>query len=256
MPLLTVDDLHVAYGNVHAVRGVGFEVVEGEVLGVIGANGAGKSSLLKAVTGAVPALQGRVTLEGRELAGTSVAARVRAGLALSPEGRGVLPGLSVAKNLELGYYATRGIGRREKTRRLTEAFELFPILGERRDQPAQTLSGGEAAMLSVARALMAKPRVVFLDEPTLGLAPVVSSRLFEHIAALRSAGLTMVIVEQRATELFEVADRVLQMRQGAVQSIARVDELDAAALSRLYFGDEQGGEEHVGDAAEESPSRA
>ncbi|GAW52391.1 MULTISPECIES: ABC transporter ATP-binding protein [unclassified Nocardioides] len=236
-PLLSVDDVHVTYGSVHAVRGVSLDVADGEVLGIIGANGAGKSSLLNAVMGIVTPSAGRVVVDGKDVTGKPVAEHVRLGLGLSPEGRGILPGLSVRENLELGTYPSRGLRARDRRERLDEAFELFPVLGERANQDAQTLSGGEAAMLSVARALVSKPKVLLLDEPTLGLAPVMSQRLFERIDALKATGLSMVIVEQRATELFQVADRILQVRQGEAEMVDGVSSLDVAALERLYFGE-------------------
>jgi branched-chain amino acid transport system ATP-binding protein len=235
-PILRVRGLHVSYGSVHAVRDVDLDVRSGEVLGVIGANGAGRSSLVNAIVGLVPAQRGSVELRSRDLTSAPVTERVRAGIAVSPEGRGILPGLTVRENLELGAYSVR---RRDKTLlpdRLRDAFAVFPVLAQRGRQMAQTLSGGEAAMLSVARALMSGPSLLLLDEPTLGLAPIMRQRLFERLAVLKSAGLAMIIVEERATELLAVADRFLQMRQGEAVGMASADEVDAESLTRLYFG--------------------
>jgi branched-chain amino acid transport system ATP-binding protein len=236
MPVLSAEDVHIHYGSVRAVQGVTFDVQEGEVLGVIGANGAGKSTLLKGLVGLVPLAAGTVHLDGADVSHVPAERRVRRGVALSPEGRGVLTGMSVRENLELGAYSAAHTSRREIRERLAETFELFPVLADRQAQPAQTLSGGEAAMLSVGRAFVAQPRVLLLDEPTLGLAPIMSERLFERIGALKARGMTMVIVEQRATALFDVADRVLQMKQGVQQGLSNVGELDAEALTHLYFG--------------------
>lgn len=233
---LQVRGLHVSYGSVHAVRGIDLDVAAGEVLGVIGANGAGKSSLINAIAGAVRASSGSVRLNSTDLSSAPVTDRVRAGIAVSPEGRGILAGMSVEENLQLGAYSVR---RRDKAllgTRLQEAFEVFPVLEKRRKQAAQTLSGGEAVMLSVARALMSGPSLLLLDEPTLGLAPIMRHRVFELIAVLKETGLAMIVVEQRAAELLEVSDRLLQMRQGERAGTTSSDDVDVESLSRLYFG--------------------
>lgn len=235
-PTLEVRGLHVSYGSVHAVRDVDLEVGTGEVLGVIGSNGAGKSSLVNAVAGAVKARSGSVSLLGRDLTAAPVNDRVKAGIAVSPEGRGVLPGMSVEENLRLGAYSVRTRDKGKLAGRMQEAFDIFPVLSDRRAQPAQTLSGGEAAMLSVARALMSGPKLLLLDEPTLGLAPIMRARLFERLALLKEAGLAMVIVEQRAAELLDISDRLLQMRQGEAVGTTSSGEVDAESLARLYFG--------------------
>lgn len=232
---LEITDLRVSYGSVIAVRGVDLEVRPGEVLGVLGANGAGKSSLVNAIMGGVPAT-GMIRLGERVLSDLPTTRRVRSGIALSPEGRGILSGMSVEENLLLGAYSVR---RRDKAKldgRLRDVFSVFPVLEERRAQAAQTLSGGEAAMLSVARALMSGPSLLLLDEPTLGLAPIMRRRLFERLALLKDTGIAMIIVEQRASELLEVADRLLQMRQGEAVATTTTDGVDADTLARLYFG--------------------
>jgi len=233
---LRVHGLNVSYGSVHAVRDIDLEVASGEVLGVIGANGAGKSSLLNAIAGVVKASGGTIMLGGTDISRAAVTERVRAGLAVSPEGRGILADMTVEENLQLGAYSVRKRDRTLLAGRLADAFDIFPVLGDRRHQPAQTLSGGEAAMLSVARALMSGPKLLLLDEPTLGLAPIMRQRLFERIAALKETGLAMVIVEQRATELLDVSDRLLQMKQGESAGISRASDMDAESLAHLYFG--------------------
>lgn len=232
---LEITDLRVSYGSVNAVRGVDLEVRPGEVLGVLGANGAGKSSLVNAIMGAVPHT-GTIKLGNQVISNLPVTGRVRSGIALSPEGRGILSGMSVEENLLLGSYSVR---RRDKTKlagRLKEILSIFPVLEDRRGQAAQTLSGGEAAMLSVARALMSGPSLLLLDEPTLGLAPIMRRRLFERLDLLKGTGIAMVIVEQRASELLEVADRLLQMKQGEAVATTSTKDVDAEALARLYFG--------------------
>jgi branched-chain amino acid transport system ATP-binding protein len=233
---LQVRGLNVSYGSVHAVRDIDLDVAPGEVLGVIGANGAGKSSLVNAIAGAVKASSGTISIGPQDISRAPVTQRVRAGIAVSPEGRGILADMSVEENLRLGAYSVRKRDKALLAGRLADAFEIFPVLSERRAQPAQTLSGGEAAMLSIARALMSGPTLLLLDEPTLGLAPIMRQRLFERIAALKQTGLAMVIVEQRATELLDVSDRLLQMKQGESAGISRADDMNAEGLARLYFG--------------------
>jgi branched-chain amino acid transport system ATP-binding protein len=244
---LDIRDLRVAYGSVNAVRGVELSVAPGEVLGVLGANGAGKSSLVNAIVGAVPST-GSIVLGERNISDLPVTERVRAGIALSPEGRGILSGMSVEENLLLGSYSVRRRDKAKLAARLDEVFTVFPVLRDRRDQAAQTLSGGEAAMLSVGRALMSGPSLLLLDEPTLGLAPIMRRRLFERLAVLKETGLAMVIVEQRASELLEVADRLLQMRQGEAVATTTTKDVDADALARLYFGSAATPSPHQTDA--------
>lgn len=245
---LEIRDLRVSYGSVNAVRGVELSVAPGEVLGVLGANGAGKSSVVNAIIGAVPST-GSIMLGEHRLSDLPVTQRVRAGVALSPEGRGILSGMSVAENLLLGSYSVRRRDRAKLAARLDEVFTVFPVLRDRRDQAAQTLSGGEAAMLSVGRALMSGPSLLLLDEPTLGLAPIMRRRLFERLAVLKETGLAMVIVEQRASELLEVADRLLQMRQGEAVATTTTQDVDADALARLYFGGGAAPAAHDSDAS-------
>lgn len=235
MTILEASDIHVAYGSVNAVRGVSLTVSAGEVLAVIGANGAGKSSLLGALMGLVPS-RGRVVVAGEDLSGASVKRRVSSGLSMSPEGRGILSGLTVRENLEMGTFGARGMSRQRRGERLDLAFDLFPILRTRSSQPAQTLSGGEAAMLSVARSLMPDPKVVLLDEPTLGLAPVVSARLFEQIHLMKESGITMIIVEQRVAGLLAIADSVLQMKNGSAEPPRSPDQFGKSEIDALYFG--------------------
>lgn len=247
MALLAVTDVVVHYGSVQAVHGVSLSLDDGQVLGVLGPNGAGKSSLLKCIAGVVRQRSGTISLNGRDLKGLRVQRRVGLGVVLAPEGRGLLAGMTVEENLRLGGYASAGrLSQSEVRSRLAEAISLFPTLGERRVQTAGSLSGGEASMLTVARALMSKPAVLLLDEPTLGLAPLAAQALFERLQTLKVAGQAMVIVEQRAVGLLEVADRVVVMNRGDV--IREVDStaVDVGDLLADYFGQPQAGSSPAG----------
>jgi branched-chain amino acid transport system ATP-binding protein len=232
--VLTVEQLSVRYGSAEAVHDVSLTVEEGEVVGVLGPNGAGKSTTLSAVAGLVRPASGRITVAGLPVDGWSVERRVRAGLALVAEGRRVLAPLTVEENLRLGAYALRD--RKAVAERLDEAFAMFDVLAERRGQLAGTLSGGEAAMLVVARALMSRPRLLLLDEPTLGLAPLASARLFTRLAELKAAGMPMLIVEQKASGLLDVVDRVAVLAQGRIVAERRAVDMDPGELQSLYLG--------------------
>jgi branched-chain amino acid transport system ATP-binding protein len=233
---LHVRDLRVRYGGVAAVQGVTLTVRPGEVVGLAGPNGSGKSSVLKAISGLAGAESGTVALDGRDLLRLSAERRARAGVALVPEGRGILGPLTVRENLFLGTYAAGRLDRAAVAERMDEAFEMFPRLRERADQVAGTLSGGEAAMLAVTRALMSRPRLLLLDEPTLGLAPLAADRLFEQVAALKSAEMVILLVEEKAAGLLDVADRLLLMRQGTVTDVGATADVTTDHLESLYFG--------------------
>jgi branched-chain amino acid transport system ATP-binding protein len=236
MALLEVEAVEVRYGGVTAVRGAGLSVDEGEVVGVLGPNGAGKSSLLAAIAGVVRPAAGDVSLAGRRLGRSPAERRARLGMALVAEGRGVLGPMTVTENLELGAYPSGRIGGAELRSRLESSFELFPILRERAQEPAGVLSGGEAAMLVVARALMSRPRVLLLDEPTLGLAPRATADVFAKLEQLKRQGTTMLVVEQKAADLLDLADRVAVMRNAEIVERARAGHVDLENLRRLYFG--------------------
>lgn len=208
--LLAVDGLRVAYGPLEVVHGVSFEIARGEVVALIGANGAGKTSTLAAISGLVRASAGHVTLDGRELAGSAPHRIVAAGVVQVPEGREVLARMSVEENLLMG---ARG---RPAPGALDGVFERFPVLRERRALPAGALSGGEQQMLAIARALLARPRVLLLDEPSLGLAPKMVSAIFQVLAELRSQGTTMLLVEQNALRALRLADRAYVMDLGRI----------------------------------------
>jgi branched-chain amino acid transport system ATP-binding protein len=234
--MLEVSALEVRYGAIRAVRGVSLEIAEGELAAVLGANGAGKSSTLKAIAGALRPARGRIMLGGVEVPYGWPERMVRLGVAMVPETRDVFPDLTVAENLRLGAFTRRGdpSGVAEDHARV---IELFPVLGERAGQPAGTLSGGEQQMLVIARALMSRPSLLLLDEPSLGLAPAVIERIFAMIAELKRTGLTILLVEQNAAHALAVADRAFVMRLGEVAASGPAAEIRAATdLKALYLG--------------------
>ncbi len=212
--LLGVRGLEVAYGGIRAVKGIDLEVRNGEMVALIGANGAGKTSTLKALSGLLRPAAGRIDYDGAEVTGKPAYHLVRRGLAMVPEGRGVFPRLTVAENLAMGAYI-----RRDKTavaRDLDRACTLFPRLAERRGQLAGTLSGGEQQMLAMARALMCGPRLLLLDEPSMGLAPLMVQKIFETVRAVAAEGVTMLLVEQNAKLALETCHRGYVMESGSV----------------------------------------
>ena len=213
--MLKLDSVRIAYGAIEAVKGVDLEVRAGEVVTIIGANGAGKSTLLKGIAGLERIADGRVLIDGRDCTDVPAHRRLGLGLALSPEGRGVFPDQTVRDNLLLGAYARRG-GEAERDAALRREFARFPRLQERQHQMAGTLSGGEQQMLAIARALMSEPRLLLLDEPSLGLAPLIIADIFRTIRALRDAGLTILLVEQMANQALAVADRAYVLETGRV----------------------------------------
>lgn len=232
--LLEIEALHVRYGATHAVRGVSLSVGEGEVVAVLGANGAGKSSLLKAVAGGVKTAGGAMRFAGRDIVGRNAAQRVRDGLMLVPEGRQIFVSLTVEENLLMGAH-TRSDGR--VARDAEEIFERFPNLAARREAPASVLSGGEQQMLAVGRALLSRPKLMMLDEPSLGLSPIVVDQLFQLIAELNRDGLSILLVEQNTQMALEVADRGYVLELGALHAEGTAAELAAdPALAEAYLG--------------------
>jgi len=234
--MLELEDLRVGYGKIEALHGISLSVGEGEIVTLIGANGAGKTTTLMTISGCVRARSGAIRFRGRDISGLPPHDIVALGLVQSPEGRKIFPRLSVAENLEMGAFTRRdpdGIAADQN-----RVFELFPILGERRRQPGGTLSGGEQQMLAIARALMARPRLLLLDEPSLGLAPLVVSRIFEVIRELNREGATILLVEQNAQMALKAAHRGYVLETGTIAMADAADKLLADPRVRsAYLGD-------------------
>ncbi len=222
MSLLKVEDMHVYYGNIHAIKGVSFEVNEGEIVTLIGANGAGKSTTLNTIAGLLKPRSGHVTFDGKNIAGMQASKVVSLGMALCPEGRRVFQQMSVRENLEMGGY-TRPASEMESS--LARVFQLFPRLKERQKQVAGTLSGGEQQMLAMGRALMGRPKLLMLDEPSMGLAPKLVDQIFDIIAELHAAGTTILLVEQNALMALQVASRGYVLETGRITLADDADKL-------------------------------
>ena len=232
--VLRVEDLTIRYDSVTAVKEATFEVGAGEIVAIIGPNGAGKSSLLTAIAALVPRAGGRIAICGRSTDGVPRSEIVRLGAALVPEGRQIFASLSVLENLRLGATIRRD---GEIASDLEAMFAEFPVLAERRRQTAGLLSGGEQQMLAIARALMSRPRLLMLDEPSLGLAPMAIARVYDRLTAIRSRGVAVLVAEQNAARAFAVADRALIMSHGRFNLIGRPDEIKAHRdFDGAYFG--------------------
>jgi branched-chain amino acid transport system ATP-binding protein len=234
--LLEVDSLRVTYGGVVAVRDVSLSVAPGEVLAVLGANGAGKTTTLLAVSGLVRVRGGDVRVDGRSIVGQAPEAIARQGVAHVPAGRGIFPGLTVAENLLMGLY---GAGRTKTADAATvvdQVLETFPILRERRNQPAGTMSGGQQQQLAIGRALVQRPRLLLLDEMSMGLAPSIVADLFALVASLKESGIGVVMVEQFVGQALKVADRAVVLEQGVVVAAGAPDELSEDDIAAAYLG--------------------
>jgi branched-chain amino acid transport system ATP-binding protein len=214
--MLEIAGLHVHYGLSHVLQGVALGGRAGEVVGLFGRNGVGKTTMLKAVAGWIPASAGTIRLDGQDLAGRSPDAICRLGVGFVPEDRRIFPGLTVEENLKLGFLQCPRRPRRESRRKLQEAYERFPRLAERRRQAATTLSGGEQQMLAIARVLVGAPRLLLVDEPTEGLAPLIVDEIFATIARLREEGLLVLLVEQNVVRALEVATRFYAVERGRI----------------------------------------
>lgn len=237
MTMLQVENLTVKYGPIPALRDVSLSVAEGETVGVVGANGAGKSTLTLAITGVVRPVAGQIVFEGKPLAGMAPEVVARRGIALVPEGRHIFEGLTVEENLLLGLTARKGSA--EPRRALDEVFSMFPVLQERRRGLATRLSGGEQQQLAIARALLARPRLIILDEPSLGLAPIMVDRVYGILSELKRSGVTLLLIEQNPARIGEVADRVAVFANGAVQHVGSIGEtVSADDLAAAYLGAE------------------
>lgn len=234
--MLAVRAMAIAYGTIVAVRGVDLDVGAGELVAVIGANGAGKTTSLRGIVGALPVRGGSIRFEGEDITRLPVHERVRRGMSLVPEGRGIFARLTVAENLDMGAYLRRdAAGVRADIER---GYALFPRLGERRSQLAGTLSGGEQQMLAIARALMARPRLLLLDEPSMGLAPLVTQRIFDTIRAISAERVSILLVEQNARAALELASRAYVMEAGRVVLAGAAQELLASdGVRQAYLGE-------------------
>ncbi|MEW1864086.1 ABC transporter ATP-binding protein [Streptomyces sp. NBC_00669] len=235
--LLEVEDLRVAYGKIEAVKGISFSVEAGQVVTLIGTNGAGKTTTLRTLSGLLKPIGGRVTFDGKVLSRVPPHKIVALGLAHSPEGRHIFPRLSIEQNLLLGAFLRRdtaGI-----TKDVERAYELFPILGERRKQAAGTLSGGEQQMLAMGRALMSQPKLLMLDEPSMGLSPIMMQKIMSTIVELKSQGTTILLVEQNAQAALSLADQAHVMEIGSIKiSGTGQDLLHDEGVRKTYLGED------------------
>ena len=232
--MLKVDDRQVYYGSIHAVKGISFEVNEGEIVTLIGANGAGKSTTLNTVAGLLKPRAGSIEFEGESLVGVPAHKMVPKGIALCPEGRRVFTEMSVKENLEMGAF-TRNDAEAKESRKMV--YDRFPRLRERKGQSAGTLSGGEQQMLAMGRALMSKPKLLMLDEPSMGLAPILVQEIFDIIRALHEQGTTILLVEQNAQMALSVADRAYVLETGRVSMSGNANELlHDKRVQQAYLG--------------------
>jgi branched-chain amino acid transport system ATP-binding protein len=233
--LLELDNIVVSYGKIQALHGISIGINEGEVVALIGANGAGKTTTMRAISGLRPLSSGAIRLDGEDISKLRADLRVVRGLCQSPEGRGIFPGMSVLENLDMGAYT-----RRDKpaiARDFERVYELFPRLAERRKQTAGTLSGGEQQMLAIGRALMSSPRVLLLDEPSMGLAPMLIQQIFSIITEISKLGMTILVVEQNAQQALSRADRAYVMETGRiVKQGTGAELLHDPAVKEAYLG--------------------
>ena len=236
MALLEVKDLQVYYGMIQALKGISFEVGQGEVVALIGANGAGKTTTLHAITGLLPIKNGTVTLAGTEITKAPPHKIVEMGMAHVPEGRRVFANLTVYQNLRMGAYTRKDKQEYEET--LNRVYEKFPRLKERRNQPAGTLSGGEQQMLAIGRALMSKPKIMLMDEPSMGLSPIYVNEIFQIIQEVSAAGTTVLLVEQNAKKALSIADRAYVLETGKIVLDGKASELlNDESVKKAYLGE-------------------
>ncbi len=231
--MLKIDDIHVYYGAIHAVKGISFEVNDGEIVALIGANGAGKSTILKTVSGLMHPRSGSITFDGQQIAHMDAHKLVHKGLAHVPEGRRIFLQMTVQDNLEMGAFTQKEVSKED----LERMFTLFPRLKERRRQIAGTLSGGEQQMLAMSRALMSHPKLLMLDEPSMGLAPILVDQIFDIIKELHAAGTTILLVEQNATKALQIADRAYVLETGRITLSGTGAELSQSdEVRKAYLG--------------------
>lgn len=233
--LLEIENIRVSYGKIEALQGVSFNADAGEIVTIIGANGAGKTTTLKTISGLLKPTAGKMTFNGADIATVAPFARVDLGISQVPEGRGIFPGMTVLENLEMGKYHRKN-ARAEMNEDLEHVFHLFPRVKERAAQPAGTLSGGEQQMVAIGRALMARPQLLLLDEPSMGLAPMIVQQIFDIVQQINREGMTIVLVEQNAQKALNVAHRAYVMETGSVvlsgdaKSLLNDDKVKAAYL--------------------------
>jgi len=235
--LLDVQDINVHYGKIAALKGMSIQVDEGEIVSLIGANGAGKTTTLKTISGLRPLTSGRILFNGQDISKTPGHKRVLLGIGQSPEGRGVFPGMTVQENLLMGAYTRKDDLQAD----LDEVYELFPRLAERKTQFGGTMSGGEQQMIAIGRALMTKPKVLLLDEPSMGLAPMLIAQIFDIIREINKRGTTVLLVEQNAQQALKLSDRAYVLETGQVVKSARgADLLDDPQVRAAYLGGDLG----------------
>jgi branched-chain amino acid transport system ATP-binding protein len=232
--LLEVKDVHTYYGNIEALKGISIEVEEGEIVTLIGSNGAGKSTTLRSISGLTPPRAGSIRFDGREIGETAPQDIVRLGISQSPEGRKIFPRMTVRENLDLGAYLRRDEDIESDVQRV---YDLFPRLEERQKQKAGTMSGGEQQMLAIGRALMAQPKLLLLDEPSMGLAPILVERIYETVAEINNQGTTILLVEQNANFALDVSKRAYVLETGAIALADDADTLrDNPEVQKAYLG--------------------
>jgi len=235
MAMLEVQNIHTYYGNIHALKGVSLTVDQGEIVTLIGGNGAGKTTTLRSITGIMKPLEGHVKLEGEDLAPFKAHEIVYKGIAMVPEGRRIFARLNVAENLEMGAYSRNN--KQEIASDLERVFSLFPRLRERRNQVAGTLSGGEQQMLATGRALMARPRILLMDEPSMGLAPVLVELIFDTIKRINEEGTTVLLVEQNALMALSIANRAYVLQTGEIVLHDKAEKLQKnEMIQKAYLG--------------------
>jgi branched-chain amino acid transport system ATP-binding protein len=237
--ILRVKNLKVAYGGIQAVKGIDFEVGEGELVTLIGSNGAGKTTTMKALTGSLPLHSGEIELMGQSIAGRGAWDLVAQGLAMVPEGRGVFTRMTILENLQMGAYSlTQANAQTQIAEDIERAFATFPRLKERKNQLAGTLSGGEQQMLAMARALMSRPKMLLLDEPSMGLSPIMVEKIFDVVREVRKQGVTVLLVEQNAKLALQIADRAYVMESGLITMSGVAKELlNDPRVRAAYLGE-------------------
>ncbi len=236
MPLLEVENMHSYYGHIHALQGISLTVEEGEVVTLIGSNGAGKTTTLRSIHGILPPREGRIIFNGEEIQGTPAHDMIGKGIAQSPEGRKIFSRMTVLENLEMGAYHRND--RSEIRQDMDRVFDLFPRLKERTKQEAGTMSGGEQQMLAIGRALMSRPKLLLLDEPSMGLAPVLVERIFEIVREINHQGTTILLVEQNANVALEIATRGYVLETGKIVNSAPAEKLrEDPKVREAYLGE-------------------